>query len=151
MLFVLCSIQTKCFGPMSAIIRSGDLWRFLYVSRGSTVLIHVEIVCIRTTLLHNFVKLASSWFSSEVRNLCSKLHFYLWHITVEYKIWILLRIIHIIYFLVALRPNGGHGLLILEVSRLHTTMHHSRWDSSERVISSSQTHLYMTTYNTHNR
>jgi len=27
---------------------------------------------------------------------------------------------------VALRPNAGHGLLILEVSRSHTTSHHSR-------------------------
>ena len=27
---------------------------------------------------------------------------------------------------VALRPNAGHGLLILEVPRLHTTTHHSR-------------------------
>ena len=41
-------------------------------------------------------------------------------------------------FLVALRPNAGHGLLILEVSRSHTTTHHSRKDSSGRVISSSQ-------------
>ena len=32
----------------------------------------------------------------------------------------------------------GHGLLIHEVSRSHTTTHHSRQDSSERVISSSQ-------------
>ena len=30
-----------------------------------------------------------------------------------------------IYF-VALRPNAGHGLLILEVSRSHTTTHHCR-------------------------
>jgi hypothetical protein len=37
---------------------------------------------------------------------------------------------------VALRPNSGHGLLI-QVSRSHT-MHHSRQDSSGRVISSSQ-------------
>jgi hypothetical protein len=29
-------------------------------------------------------------------------------------------------FLVALRPKAGHGLLILEVSRSHTTTHHSR-------------------------
>jgi hypothetical protein len=29
-------------------------------------------------------------------------------------------------FFVALRPNAGHGLLILEVSRSHTTAHHSR-------------------------
>jgi len=42
-----------------------------------------------------------------------------------------------ICFPVALRPNVGHGLLILEVSRSHTT-HHSRQDSSGRVISSSQ-------------
>ena len=27
---------------------------------------------------------------------------------------------------VALRPNAGHGLHILEVSRSHTTTHHSR-------------------------
>ena len=39
----------------------------------------------------------------------------------------------------ALQPNAGHGLLILdEVSRSHTTTHHSRWDSSGRVISPSQ-------------
>jgi len=25
-----------------------------------------------------------------------------------------------------LRPNAGHGLLILEVSRSHTTLHYSR-------------------------
>jgi len=29
-------------------------------------------------------------------------------------------------FAVALRPNAGRGLLILEVSRSHTTTHHSR-------------------------
>ena len=33
--------------------------------------------------IHNFVKLASSWFSSDVWNLCAKLHFYLWHIIVS--------------------------------------------------------------------
>ena len=32
----------------------------------------------------------------------------------------------------------GHGLLIHEVSRSHITTHHSRYDSSGRVISSSQ-------------
>jgi hypothetical protein len=31
-----------------------------------------------------------------------------------------------IFFPMALRPNAGHGLLILEVSRSHTTTHHSR-------------------------
>ena len=39
---------------------------------------------------------------------------------------------------VALRSNAGHGLLILEVSRSHTATHHSRQDSSGRVISASQ-------------
>jgi hypothetical protein len=42
------------------------------------------------------------------------------------------------FFSVALRPNAGHGLLILDVSRSHTTTHHSRYDSSGRAISSSQ-------------
>jgi hypothetical protein len=32
----------------------------------------------------------------------------------------------LLFFSVALRPNAGHGLLILEVSRPHTTTHHSR-------------------------
>jgi hypothetical protein len=32
----------------------------------------------------------------------------------------------VILFTVALRPNAGRGLLILEVSRSHTTTHHSR-------------------------
>ena len=50
----------------------------------------------------------------------------------------------------ALRPNAGHSLLILEVSRSHTTTHHSRQDSSGRVISSSQRLLPDNT-NTHNR
>ena len=30
------------------------------------------------------------------------------------------------FFFVALQPNAGHGLLILEFSRSHTTTHHSR-------------------------
>jgi hypothetical protein len=34
--------------------------------------------------------------------------------------------IYIYIFAVALRPNAGHGLLILEVSKSHTTTHHSR-------------------------
>jgi hypothetical protein len=38
---------------------------------------------------------------------------------------------------VVLRPNAGHGLLILDVSRSNTTTHHSREDSFGRVISSS--------------
>jgi len=39
---------------------------------------------------------------------------------------------------VALRPNAGHGLLFHEVSRSHTTTHHSQQDSSGRVVSASQ-------------
>ena len=31
-----------------------------------------------------------------------------------------------VLFSVALRPNAGHGLLILEVSRSHTTTYHNR-------------------------
>ena len=41
-------------------------------------------------------------------------------------------------FFLARQPPVGHGLLIHEVSRSHTTRHHSRCDSSGRVISSSQ-------------
>jgi len=49
------------------------------------------------------------------------------------------NLFHITFFFsVALRPNAGHGLLVLEVSRSHTTTHHSRYNSSGRVISSTQ-------------
>jgi hypothetical protein len=44
---------------------------------------------------------------------------------------------HIYFLPVVLRPNADHGLLFLEVSRSHTTRHR-RYDSSGRVISSSQ-------------
>jgi len=38
----------------------------------------------------------------------------------------------------ARQPPVGQGLLIHEISRSHTTTHHSRYDSSRWVISSSQ-------------
>ena len=44
----------------------------------------------------------------------------------------------IICLFLARKPPAGHGFLIHEVSRSHITTHHSRWDSSGRVISSSQ-------------
>ena len=40
--------------------------------------------------------------------------------------------------LLAQQPPVGQGLLIHEVSRSHTTTHHSRQDSSGRVISPTQ-------------
>ena len=41
----------------------------------------------------------------------------------------------------ALRPNTDRGLLIKEASRSHTTTHHTRQDSSGRVISPTHTPL----------
>jgi hypothetical protein len=38
----------------------------------------------------------------------------------------MIMLISIFFIFVALRPDVGHGLLILEVSRSHTTTHHSR-------------------------
>jgi len=46
-------------------------------------------------------------------------------------------IIVVVVCYLARQPPVGHGLLIHEVSRSHTTTHHSQ-DSSGRVISSSQ-------------
>ena len=40
---------------------------------------------------------------------------------------------HLRFYLARQSPDG-QGLLIHEVSRSHTTTHHSRWDSSGRVI-----------------
>ena len=54
------------------------------------------------------------------------------HSVTSHKKWIL------IFFPIVLWPDTGHGILLLEVSRSHTMMHHSREDSSGRVISPSQ-------------
>ena len=50
-------------------------------------------------------------------------------------------------FVLARQPSVGHGLLIHEVSRPHTTTHHSRCDSSGRVISASRRPLPDNTQN----
>jgi len=46
-----------------------------------------------------------------------------------------------LFFISRNSPTVGQDLLIYEVSRSHTTTHHSRQDSSGRVISSSHRHL----------
>ena len=80
----------------------------------------------------NFVFVKFSNFASFFKILFRKLGL-LFHPDVQTCIYI-----YIFFFFFALRPNAGHGLLILEVSRSDTTTHHSRWESSGRVISSSQ-------------
>jgi len=62
------------------------------------------------------------------------------------------KLIWVCLFVLAQKPQVGQGLLIHEVStsRSHTTTHHTRKDSSGRVISSSQGPL-PDTHNTHNR
>ena len=51
----------------------------------------------------------------------------------------------LILFSVLLQPNASHCFLVLEVSRSHTMTHHSWWDSSGWVISSSQRPLPVNT------
>ena len=43
----------------------------------------------------------------------------------DFIFYLSLILILVDFFFVALRPNAGHGLM-LEVSRSHTTTHHSR-------------------------
>ena len=45
---------------------------------------------------------------------------------------------HVACLFLVWQPPVGHGLLIHDVSRSHTTTHHRRYDSSGRMISSSQ-------------
>jgi hypothetical protein len=52
-------------------------------------------------------------------------------------------------FFLAQKPTVGQGLLIHDVSGLHTTTHHSRSDSSGRVISSSLRPLPDNTQHSH--
>ena len=47
-------------------------------------------------------------------------------IIINYYYFIIIIIIIIIAVVVTLRPNAGHGLLVLEVSRSHITTHHSQ-------------------------
>ena len=51
---------------------------------------------------------------------------------------VLIAVVVFLFFLLVQQPPVGHGLLIHEVYRSHTTTHHSRQDSSGRVISPSQ-------------
>ena len=56
----------------------------------------------------------------------------------------------VIVFPMSLRPNAGHGLLILEVSRSHITTYHSQQDCLDEW-SVRRRDLYLTKYDTHNR
>jgi hypothetical protein len=100
---------------------------------GAWRLKHVEWLCRNKTctVLHQVGVLFDLYY--DARKHKSKI----WQILVKRrKVWFVLNF-WLIFFPVALRPNAGHGLLIIEVSRSHKTTHHIRWDSSGRVISSS--------------
>ena len=58
---------------------------------------------------------------------------------------------HFVCFFLVRQPPEGQGLMIHEVSRSHTTTHHSQQDSSGQVISLSQRPLPDNKHNTHNR
>jgi len=55
------------------------------------------------------------------------------------------------FFAVALRPNVGHGLLILEVSRSHTQRRTTIGRTRLNELSASRRDPYLTTHDTHNR
>jgi len=55
------------------------------------------------------------------------------------------------FFAVALRPNAGHGLLILDVSRSHIQRRTAVGRTSLDEWSALRRDLYLTTHNTHNR
>ena len=55
----------------------------------------------------------------------SAAHCNLMHWLPEWSYWSI-NVTTFFFFYVALWPNAGHGLLILDVSRSHTTTHHSR-------------------------
>jgi hypothetical protein len=65
---------------------------------------------------------------------------------IAYILLLLLLLINLFIYL-ARQPPVGHGLFIQDVSRSHTKTHHSRHDSSGRVISSSQRPLPDNTQN----
>ena len=45
---------------------------------------------------------------------------------IQHTVLFIYQLVFVVVVVVALRPNAGHGLLILEISRSHTTTHHSR-------------------------
>jgi len=65
------------------------------------------------------------------------------------KLWAIFRLI--IFFSVALRPNTGHGLLILEVFLDHTQRRSTVGRTPLDEWSARRRDLYLTTHNTHNR
>ena len=86
----------------------------------------------------NLDKRFSGWNVQSVHFSCTNLHSYLCVGNSTFYIYIVYDFISQYFlFLLVYQPPLGQGLLIHEVSISHTTTHHSRWDSSGRVISSS--------------
>jgi hypothetical protein len=73
------------------------------------------------------------FISSTLRNLlqsnavlCLKISHSCFFLGISYSIQKRAGTVHHFFFPMALRPNAGRGFLIFEVSRSHTTTHHSR-------------------------
>ena len=64
--------------------------------------------------------------SFSVLFLCICVLYYCHRVATQLQLNISYIISYHFFFAVALRPNAGHGLLILDVSRSHTTTHHIR-------------------------
>ena len=81
--------------------------------------VYIYIYIYVNTLLHSTVARLNLQYKSYSGNIytvcCIPLLFFSTDMTTE-----------VIFFFVALRPNAGHGLLIFEVSRSHTTKHYSQ-------------------------
>ena len=117
----------------------GKLHTYAFVS---ILVLYSDFILLRQTVEGKYCKCATR--NKRLSNICTKVTFKndkdnrrslclrtLWKEDKSDKNFILL-------FPVALRPNAGRGLLMLEVSRSYTTTQHSWQDSSGRVISSLQ-------------
>jgi len=130
---VTCYHQTRCLILKST---TGS-----FVSAARKLCLHLKLY--RPTRLNSVTDVQIEWSCTSIPFTCSCIHGATsrLHCYPSKSIYVLLQPILTILtlfnskinfflslspFFVALRLNAGHGLLVLEVSRSHTTTHHSR-------------------------
>jgi len=92
------------------------------------VIIFYTYLCVQRLCVILLIGVTSVGFivsSRKQNSLVPKTYYYYYYYYYYYFI-LFVSLLIFFFFAVALRPNAGHGLLILEVSRSHTTKHHIR-------------------------
>jgi hypothetical protein len=107
--------------------------------------LRATFIAILIILRHEYKLRSSSLYSSPPVS-----HYSCWHFVLNIvDVWMSVLCTHIFFFSLALQPDGGQGLLVVEFSRSHTMTHIGRTPLDE--WSARDTDLYMLAQDTHKR